>query len=118
MDELALHLENHGGDHVFTSPDGKALRRHNFRRRVWLPTVKAASLDGLRFHDLCHSHAAMLIAAGEHPRLISARLGHSTIRTTLDAYGHLLPGLDEAAADRLDQLFAEGLGANRGQIRS
>ena len=75
VDELAHHLENHGGDHVFTSPDGKALRRNNFRRRVWLPAVKAAGLDGVRFHDLRHSHAAMLIAAGEHPRLISGRLG-------------------------------------------
>ena len=105
VDELAHHLENQSGDHVFTSPDGKPLRRHNFRRRVWVPGVKAAGLNGLRFHDLRHSHAAMLIAAGEHPKLISARLGHSTIRTTLDTYGHLLPGLDEAAADRLDQLF-------------
>jgi hypothetical protein len=48
---------------------------------------------------------------------ISTRLGRSTIRTTLDTYGHLLPGLDEAAADRLDQLIAEGLGADPGQIR-
>ena len=116
VDELAHHLENHGGDHVFTSPDGKVLRRNNFRRRVWLPAVKAAGLEGVRFHDLRHSHAAMLIAAGEHPRLISGRLGHATIRTTLDTYGHLFPGLDEAAADRLDQLFAEGVGADRGQI--
>lgn len=117
MDELAHHLEDHGDDYVFTSPDGQPLRRNNFRRRVWLPAVKAADLDGLRFHDLRHSHAAMLISAGEHPKLISTRLGHATIRTTLDTYGHLFPGLDEAAADRLDQAFVGGLGADRWQIR-
>jgi integrase len=117
VSELAHQLEHHQGDYVFTSPDGGPLCRHNFRQRVWLPAVKASGIDGLRFHDLRHSHAAMLIAAGEHPKLISTRLGHSTIRTTLDTHGRLLPGLDEAAADRLDQLIAEGLGADLGQVR-
>jgi integrase len=49
-----------------------------------------------------HSHAAMLIAEGEHPKVSQARLGHSSIQVTLDTYGHLFEGLDEAAADRLD----------------
>jgi integrase len=56
----------------------------------------------LRFHDLRHTHAALLIAAGEHPKVIQARLGHASIGTTLDTYGHLFEGLDEAAAEKLD----------------
>lgn len=56
----------------------------------------------MRFHDLRHSQAAMLIAQGEHPKVIQNRLGHSSIKTTLDTYGHLFDGLDEAAAERLD----------------
>jgi integrase len=54
------------------------------------------------FHDLRHTHAALLIAQGEHPKVIQVRLGHASIKTTLDTYGHLFEGLDEAAADRLD----------------
>jgi integrase len=116
VNELAYHLEGHNGGYVFTSPNGKPLRRHNFRRRHWLKAVKAAEFDHLTFHSLRHSHAGMLIAAGEHVKLISTRLGHSSVRTTLDTYGFLLPGLDEAAADRLDQLVSEGLGSDPGQI--
>jgi hypothetical protein len=56
----------------------------------------------MRFHDLCHTHVALLIARGEHPKLIETRLGHSSIQITLDLYGHLFEGLDEEAAERLD----------------
>jgi integrase len=48
----------------------------------------------------------MLIAQGEHPKVIQNRLGHSSIKVTLDTYGHLLDGLDVAAAERLDTVFA------------
>lgn len=54
------------------------------------------------FHDLRHTHAAMLIHEGLHPKVIQERMGHESIRTTLDRYGHLFPGMDEAAADALD----------------
>ena len=47
----------------------------------------------------------MLIAQGEHPKVIQLRLGHSSIQVTLDTYGHLFEGLDEAAADRLDAAY-------------
>ena len=104
-DELARHLgawptERDG--FVFEAPEGGPLRRTNFRRRSWLPAVRASVGEPLRFHDMRHSHAAMLIAEGEHPKVIQARLGHSSIQVTLDTYGHLFEGLDEAAADRLD----------------
>jgi hypothetical protein len=52
--------------------------------------------------DLRHTCAALLIAQGAHPRAIMERLGHSSITVTLDTYGHLLPGLDEALAEGLD----------------
>jgi integrase len=60
----------------------------------------------MRFHDLRHSHVAALIAQGEHPKVIQTRLGHSSIKVTLDQYGHLFEGLDEAAAARLDEVLA------------
>ena len=65
-------------------------------------------LAGLRFHDLRHTCAALSIAAGAHPKLISARLGHSSIQVTLDRYGHLFPSMEEALADALDAAFVAG----------
>ena len=62
-----------------------------------------ALLQMLRFHDLRHSHAALLIAAGQHPKVIQERLGHASITTTLDVYGHLFEGIDQAAADAIDE---------------
>ncbi len=72
---------------------------------MWLPAVQAVGLDEVRFHDLRHTHAALLVAEGTHPNVIQSRLGHASIRTTLDVYGHLLEGLDEDAADQLDAVF-------------
>ena len=59
----------------------------------------------MRFHDLRHTHVAMLISQGEHPKVIQTRLGPSSIKVTLDQYGHVFEGLDEAAA-RLDEVLA------------
>ena len=67
-----------------------------------------ATKHGLRFHDLRHTCASLLIAQGAHPKLIQARLGHSSITITLDRYGHLFPSLEAALADKLDAAFAAG----------
>lgn len=106
-DELGAHLGQYRSDSsnfVFTSSEGALLRRTNFRRRDWVPAVRASVGLPMRFHDLRHSHVALLIAAGEHPKVIAQRVGHASIRTTLDNYGHLFDGLDESAADRLDAI--------------
>ncbi len=105
---LAEHLAGrpaHQSDLVFQAPDGGPLRRTTFRERFWLPAVRASVGEPCRFHDLRHTHVALLIAQGEHPKVIQQRLGHASIRTTLDTYGHLFEGLDEAAAERLDAGF-------------
>jgi integrase len=90
---------------LFTSAEGTPLRR-NFYRRHFKPAVVAAGLpDGLRFHDLRHTCAAMLIAQGAHPKEIQERLGHSTIRLTFDRYGHLFPSLDDRLRDGLEAAY-------------
>jgi integrase len=71
-----------------------------------LPAVEASVGQPCTFHDLRHSHAALLVAQGEHPKVMQERLGHASIKTTLDTYGHLFEGLDEAATDRLDATYA------------
>ena len=107
VEVLARHLAVHadGSGLVFSAPNGGPIRRSNFRRRVWLPAVEASVGQPCTFHDLRHSHAALLIAQGEHPKVIQERLGHASIKTTLDTYGHLFEGLDEAAADRLEVTY-------------
>lgn len=67
--------------------------------------IAKANLPKIRFHDLRHCHASLLLAQGENPKLISERLGHAQVSFTLQTYSHLLPGAQEAAAIKLeDQL--------------
>ena len=111
VDALAHHLGAHPTGHdglVFTGRAGGYIRSSNFRHRVWNPAVKASVGPPCRFHDLRHSHVAMLIATGQHRQVIAQRLGHVSVRTVLDVYGHLYDGLDRAAATALDQLAANG----------
>jgi integrase len=63
--------------------------------------------EGVRFHDLRHTCAAILIDQGSNPKQIQARLGHASIRTTLDRYGHLFDGHDAALLEGLDATFRE-----------
>ena len=62
----------------------------------------AAGLPRVRFHDLRHTHASLLLALGVHPKVVSERLGHATVGITLDTYSHVLPTLQEEAARHLD----------------
>jgi integrase len=67
--------------------------------------VALAGLPEIRFHDLRHTHASLLIAAGVHPKAIQARLGHSSITMTMDRYGHLMPSAFEGVGERVDDLL-------------
>ena len=59
-------------------------------------------MNRLRFHDLRHSHATALLASGIHPKIASERLGHSKVGITLDLYSHVMPGMQEDAAARVE----------------
>lgn len=75
---------------AFTGARGAQIHNQNFRPRVWAPAVKAANLGkSPRIHDLRHTHASWLIAAGVPLPVIQQRLGHESIQTTVDVYGHL-----------------------------
>lgn len=102
---LARHLERApASEFVFTGPQGTLLRRSNFRRRHFKPALAAAGVDPeLRFHDLRHTCAALMIEQGAHPKEIQERLGHSSIKTTLDLYGHLMPTLGARLDDALER---------------
>jgi integrase len=105
-DELAAYLASRPRDRdafVFAAPKGGPLRHNNFYQRLFCPALARAGLpDQVRFHDLRHTCASLLIAQGAHPKAIQAHLGHSSIQVTMDRYGHLFPDALEHLADRLD----------------
>lgn len=90
-------------DLVFSNPDGSPLRP-NTVSRAFEKLARSLGLK-MRFHDLRHAHATLMLRQGVHPKIVSERLGHSSVAITLDIYSHVLPGLQEAAAHQ----FEEGL---------
>ena len=70
-----------------------------------MPLLKRAGLPMIRFHDLRHTAATLLLAQGVHPKIVQERLGHSQISLTLDTYSHILPGMGREAASKLDALL-------------
>lgn len=75
--------------------------------------AKRACLKSVRLHDLRHSHASQLLRRGVHPKVVSERLGHSTVGITLDVYSHVLPGIQEEAAGRVDAALREAIEKRR-----
>jgi integrase len=99
--------------YLFIAAEGGPVRHHNFMSRHFYPAARAAGMpEGLRFHDLRHSCAAILTGQGWNPKQIQSRLGHASIRTTLDRYGHLFEGHDSELLEGLDAL-ADRLAATR-----
>lgn len=89
---------------AFTAPDGV----HLDPQRVTMEfrkLVRPAPVPVIRLHDLRHTHASLLLGAGVPIKVVSERLGHTTIAMTMDVYGHLLPGMDADAAARFDRMI-------------
>jgi integrase len=95
-------------DLVFSDALGRPLSANRLRWHFHR-LLREAGLPRIRLHDLRHTMATLMLAAGEHPKVVSERLGHSTIAVTIDTYSHVLPGLQAAAAERL----ADVLGGSR-----
>ncbi len=94
--ELNLVFANGGGDPL----DYRVVVQRHFK-----PIVKTAGLQPLRPYDLRHTCATLLLAGGEHPKVVAERLGHSSTVMTMDVYSHVLPDMQEAAADKLERLL-------------
>ena len=84
-------------DLVFTAPDGGHLQPQRVTD-TWREAVRDAPQPVIRFHDIRHTHATLLLQAGVSPKVVSARLGHASVKTTLDIYAEVLPAMDEDAA--------------------
>jgi integrase len=91
---------------VFGDALGNPISETRFRKAL-KNVLTQAKLPTIRLHDLRHTMATLMLAAGEHPKVVAERLGHSTVNLTLDTYSHVLPGLQEAAAERLASSLAK-----------
>ena len=90
-------------DFVFTSARGTPLDGDNMISRPFARLLERCGLPAMRFHDLRHSCASLLLAQGVAPRVVMETLGHSRIAVTLDTYTHVLPALQREAADAMDR---------------
>jgi integrase len=88
---------------VFCNENGRPLDPENMVKRHFQPTLERAGLRRIRFHDLRHTFASLLIAMGENVKYVQNQLGHNSATTTLDRYGHLMPGDQNDTGNRLDQ---------------
>jgi integrase len=96
---------------VFCSTTGGVLNKENLRTRVFYRCLAKAGLRHVRIHDLRHTYASLLIQQGESLAYIRDQLGHHSIQVTVDIYGHLVPGGNKAAVDRLDDAPKRNLSA-------
>jgi integrase len=101
---------------VFPSETGTPLEERNVLRR-FQKICGANDLPKLRIYDLRHTHASLLINEGVHPKKISERLGHSSIKLTMDTYGHLFESSDRDSAAKMEKLLAPKSEQPRAQIR-
>ncbi len=92
--------------YVFPDSDGMPLSpdtaSHAFAR-----TVKRLGLPQVRFHDLRHTHATIMLKQGVHPKIVSERLGHASVNITLDIYSHVLPNMQESAVIAFEQALKD-----------
>jgi len=91
---------------VFCNGLGRPIEPQNLLYRSFRQLLTRAGLPRMRFHDLRHSAASLLLSMGTHPKIVQELLGHSQISLTLDTYSHVLPGLQRQAVDDLGALLA------------
>jgi integrase len=91
---------------VFTTEAGTPINPSNLRQRSFAPLLIKAGLPHIRFHDLRHTCATLLLSKGVHPKFVQELLGHASIAITLDTYSHVMPGMgDQTAAAMEDVLY-------------
>lgn len=91
---------------VFATPMGEPISIRNLTNRHYRPTLERAKITkALRLYDLRHSFATLSLLAGVHPKVVSEALGHASVAFTMDTYAHVLPSMQEAAAEQISRLL-------------
>src|SRR3954468_23084583 len=91
---------------VFTTQVGTPLGRQQLVTRSFKPLLSKAGLPDIRFHDLRHTCATLLLGKGVHAKLVQEPLGHATISVTLDTYSHVLPSMTDRTATAMEDLLS------------
>jgi integrase len=94
--------------HVVARADGQPLQPRSLTH-AFVKFIRRHGLPQIRLHDLRHSHATHMLAAGVHPKIAQERLGHSSVGVTIDLYSHVLPGMQAEAVSRVDAVLQEAL---------
>jgi len=105
------------GDLVFTSDDGGPIVTRNIGPRYMEPALAKAGLRHFNFHSLRHTFASLLLSAGVSPAYVQRQLGHSSIKITVDIYGHWIPGENADWINAADPKKPEAKNANQAQTR-
>ncbi|MFC1693444.1 tyrosine-type recombinase/integrase [Candidatus Latescibacterota bacterium] len=92
-------------DWIFINKVGKPISGDNWRKRIFNKALKKSKLRSIRIHDIRHTYFSLLLQMGESMIYVRDQLGHSSIRITVDTYGHLVPGGNKEAVDKLDDDF-------------
>jgi integrase len=92
-------------DLIFTNEVGRHIEATNLVRRSFRPLLERAELPAVRFHDLRHTAATLLLGQGVHAKIVSEMLGHSNIAITMDLYSHVTPTMQADAASKMEELF-------------
>ncbi|MBN1458902.1 MAG: tyrosine-type recombinase/integrase [Armatimonadetes bacterium] len=107
-EQASLGLSVSLDDFAFATAQGKPLDRHSVSRGL-SRVLTIAGLPHMRFHDLRHTHASLMLQDGRSPKVVQERLGHASAGFTLDTYGHVMPGIQEDAAARFGAMFGNAL---------
>jgi integrase len=99
----SLGLTISDDDLVFSQYDGKLLLPDSITH-AWQHLANRCGLKGIRLHDARHTHVSLMLKQGIHPKIVQERLGHASMSITLDTYSHVAPGLQQAAANRFDDI--------------
>ncbi len=101
---------------VFPSRAGHPQDGVNVLKRTWYPLLAKAGIRRLSFHALRHTYSSLLIQSGESLAFIKQQLGHASIQTSVDVYGHLVPGDNREGVDRLANATGRNLSATGGEV--
>lgn len=91
---------------VFATDTGGPVNPSNLRKRSFAPLLEKASLPRVRFHDLRHTCATLLLSKGTHPKVVQKLLGHATVAITLDTYSHIVPGMGDQSARAMEDTLS------------
>ena len=111
IEQLGDLYQDHGL--IFTTEVGTLINPTNLRKRQFASLLKRAEVPKIRFHDLRHTCATLLLGKGMHPKFVQELLGHANIAITLDTYSHVIPGMGNVTAHAMEDALEADLRGER-----